>query len=60
MLSIDGKKSGQEELYIETKTSALFKVIRNNFGVDDDMDGGREPSSSTGYLQVLGFGLIGW
>jgi hypothetical protein len=54
-----GKKSGQEELYIETKTSALFKVIRNNFGVDDDMDGGESLRLQQGIYKCLASALLG-
>ena len=56
---IAGKKSSQEELYIETKTSALFKIVRNNFGVDDDMDGGESLRLQTGIYKCLASALLG-
>jgi hypothetical protein len=54
-----GKKSGQEELYMRTKTSALFKIIRNNFGVDDEMDSGESLRLQQGIYKCLASAILG-
>ena len=54
-----GKKSGQEELYLRTKTSALFKIIRNNFGVDDEMDSGESSRLQQGIYKCLASAILG-
>ena len=56
---VAGKKSTQEELYLQTKTSALFKIIRNNFGVDDEMDGGDSLRLQQGIYKCLASALLG-
>ena len=56
---IAGKKSSQEELYIQTKTTALFKIIRNNFGVDDEMDGGDSLRLQQGIYKCLASAMLG-
>jgi hypothetical protein len=55
----EGKKSGQEELYMRTKTSALFKIIRNNFGVDNEMDGGDSLRLQQGVYKCLASAILG-
>lgn len=54
-----GQKSSQEMLYSETKSSALFKIIRNNFGVDDDMTGGQSMALQKGIYRCLAQAMIG-
>ncbi len=56
---VAGKKSTQEELYLQTKTTALFKIIRNNFGVDDEMDGGDSLRLQQGIYKCLASALLG-
>ena len=56
---IAGKKSGEDQLYADTKTSALFKIIRNNFGVDDDMDGGSSLQLQKGIYKCLASAVLG-
>jgi hypothetical protein len=56
---IAGRKGGQEELYMRTKTSALFKVIRNNFGVEDEMDGGGSLGLQQGIYKCLASAVLG-
>ena len=56
---IAGKKSGEDQLYAKTKTSALYKIIRNNFGVDDDMDGGSSLQLQKGIYKCLASAVLG-
>tara|TARA_R110002012_G_scaffold21893_1_gene75892 strand:+ start:1182 stop:3170 length:1989 start_codon:yes stop_codon:yes gene_type:complete len=56
---IAGKKSSQQELYDQTKTTALFKVIRNNFGVDNEMDGGDSVRLQQGIYKCLASAILG-
>ena len=55
----EGKKSTQEELYLGMKQSALFKIIRNNFGVDDDMGGEDSLRLQQGILKCLASAILG-
>ena len=54
-----GKKSSQDMLYSETNKSALFKIIRNNFGVDDDMTGGQSMTLQKGIYRCLAQTILG-
>jgi len=56
---IAGKKTSQQELYDKTKTSALFKIIRNNFGVDNEMDGGDSVRLQQGVYKCLASAILG-
>ena len=53
------KASTEDALYNGTKTSALFKIIRNNFGVDADMDGGDSLVLQKGILRCLASEIVG-
>ena len=56
---IAGKKTSQQELYDKTKTSALFKIIRNNFGIDNEMDGGDSVRLQQGVYKCLASAILG-
>jgi hypothetical protein len=55
----EGKKNTQEELYLATNTTALFKIIRNNFGVDDDMGSASSIRLQTGVYKCLASAILG-
>lgn len=58
--AIEMKKiSSEDALYDMTKQSALFKIIRNNFGMDSDMDGSDSVMLQKGIYRCLASTLVG-
>ena len=54
-----GEKSMAEALYLQTNRSALFKIIRNNFGVDDEMNSSFSLQLQQGVYSCLAEAIIG-
>mgnify|MGYP001315847003 CR=1 FL=1 len=54
-----GQRATQDELYQRTADTALFKIIRNNFGVDDEMDGADSIEFQKGIYKCLASAIQG-
>ena len=53
------QKAMQEQLYLDTNQSALFKIIRNNFGVDNEMGGSESVELQSGIYRCLMKAIFG-
>lgn len=56
---LGGSESIKNRLYDATAESALFKIIRNNFGVDDEMDSSSSLALQKGILKCLAQAIVG-